>query len=72
MLIFECPYCGIHADETELSPGGEAHLKRFGPGASDEDLKATSLCAKTPKACTLNAGDTPMAAENGFTRRAAP
>ena len=33
MLIFTCPYCGIEADETELAPGGEAHLKRFGPGS---------------------------------------
>lgn len=35
MLILTCPYCGIAADETELAPGGEAHLKREGPGASD-------------------------------------
>ena len=36
MLTLTCPYCGVHADETELAPGGEAHLKRFGPGSDDE------------------------------------
>jgi heterotetrameric sarcosine oxidase delta subunit len=28
------------ACETELAPGGEAHLKRFGPGSSDDDFEA--------------------------------
>ena len=36
MLTLTCPYCGVHADETVLAPGGEAHLKRFGPGSDDE------------------------------------
>ena len=36
MLIFKCPYCGVLADETDLAAGGEAHLKRFGPGLSDD------------------------------------
>ncbi|MEE4345558.1 MAG: sarcosine oxidase subunit delta, partial [Paracoccaceae bacterium] len=36
MLTLQCPYCGVQADETELSAGGEAHLKRFGPGSGDE------------------------------------
>lgn len=36
MLILHCPYCGVDADETELHGGGEAHLQRFGPGASDD------------------------------------
>lgn len=39
MLILECPYCGVKADETELHPGGEAHLKRFGPGSSDAEFE---------------------------------
>ena len=39
MLTFECPYCGVKAEETELTPGGEAHLKRFGPGSSDDDFE---------------------------------
>jgi sarcosine oxidase subunit delta len=36
MLILHCPCCGIDACETELAPGGEAHLTRQGPGASDD------------------------------------
>ncbi|WP_417720461.1 sarcosine oxidase subunit delta [Salipiger sp.] len=36
MLILTCPCCDIDACETELSPGGEAHVTREGPGASDE------------------------------------
>lgn len=38
MLILTCPYCGISADETDLVPGGEAHLRRAGPGATDDAL----------------------------------
>jgi hypothetical protein len=30
MLTLTCPYCGVMADEPKLSPGYEAHLKRFG------------------------------------------
>ena len=40
MLILTCPYCGIRADETELAPGGEAHLTRHGPGSSDAEFEA--------------------------------
>ncbi len=36
MLLLTCPYCGVAAEETELAAGGEAHLKRFGPGSGDE------------------------------------
>ncbi|MAS42770.1 MAG: sarcosine oxidase subunit delta [Rhodobacteraceae bacterium] len=36
MLLLTCPHCGVSAEETEFHPGGEAHLKRFGPGASDD------------------------------------
>ena len=49
MLVLKCPYCGIEADETELSPGGEAHLKRFGPGASDEELECYLFNRENPK-----------------------
>ena len=49
MLILTCPYCHITADETELTPGHEAHLKRFGPGASDEDFEAYLFARKNPK-----------------------
>ncbi|GIT92054.1 sarcosine oxidase subunit delta [Jannaschia pagri] len=40
MLILRCPYCGLNGEETELSPGGEAHLKRFGPGSDDASFEA--------------------------------
>ncbi|MEO8531074.1 MAG: sarcosine oxidase subunit delta [Deltaproteobacteria bacterium] len=36
MLILTCPYCGIVAEETKLVAGGPAHLKREGPGSTDE------------------------------------
>ena len=35
MLTLECPCCGVRADETELHPGGEAHLTRETIGADD-------------------------------------
>ena len=36
MLTLECPHRGVTADETELSSGSEAHLKRFAPGSLAE------------------------------------
>ena len=36
MLLLQCPYCGVNAEETELAAGGEAHLKRATVGDSDE------------------------------------
>ncbi len=49
MLILNCPYCGVDAEETELSAGGEAHLKRYGPGASDEDFHDYLFMRENPK-----------------------
>ncbi|MGI1663502.1 sarcosine oxidase subunit delta [Palleronia sp. KMU-117] len=49
MLILTCPCCGIAADETELAPGGEAHLKRFGPGSSDDDFEGYLFHRANPK-----------------------
>ena len=49
MLILRCPYCGVDCDETELSPGGEAHLTRHGPGSSDEDFEAYLFQRENPK-----------------------
>ena len=49
MLTFRCPYCGQDVDETDLSPGGEAHLKRYGPGSTDEDFEAYLFVRKNPK-----------------------
>lgn len=39
MLTLTCPVCGVTACETELAPGGEAHLKRFGPDSSDDQFE---------------------------------
>ena len=49
MLVLECPYCGVKAEETELSPGYEAHLKRFGPGSSEEELLGYLFHRENPK-----------------------
>ncbi len=49
MLTLTCPYCGIACDETELAAGGEAHLKRFGPGTSDEEFEGYMFHRENPK-----------------------
>ncbi len=49
MLILKCPNCGLMADETELAPGGEAHLKRFGPGSSDEAFEGYLFARENTK-----------------------
>ena len=49
MLILTCPYCGLAAEETELAPGGEAHISRAGPDASDSDLEAYLFHRKNPR-----------------------
>ena len=48
MLQFNCPNCHAIVDETELTPGGQAHLKRQGPGSSDEDFTAYLFMRKNP------------------------
>ena len=49
MLILECPYCGVMADETELAPGGEAHLTRFGAGSDEADFEGYLFHRKNPR-----------------------
>ncbi|KEO50517.1 sarcosine oxidase subunit delta [Thioclava pacifica] len=49
MLTLTCPCCGVTAEETEFAPGGEAHLKRFGPGSSDDDFEGYLFARKNPK-----------------------
>lgn len=49
MLILRCPACGIDACETELSPGGEAHVVRAGPEASDDAFEAYLFVRANPK-----------------------
>ena len=53
MLILNCPYCGIDCDETELHAGGEAHLKRHGPGSSDEEFETYLFQRANPKGVHL-------------------
>jgi len=49
MLILRCPSCGVMADETELAPGGQAHISRAGPEADDETVEAYLFQRKNPK-----------------------
>ena len=49
MLLLTCPNCGAECTETELAPGGEAHLRRAGPGASDEALAEYLFFRDNPK-----------------------
>lgn len=49
MLVLHCPYCGADADETDLQGGGEAHLKREGPGSSDAHFEDYLFMRKNPK-----------------------
>lgn len=49
MLRMRCPACGIDADETELAPGGEAHLTRRGPDASDAAFEDYLFMRENPK-----------------------
>lgn len=49
MLILTCPYCGIDADETDLAPGGEAHIMRQGADATDEDFEAYLFHKRNPR-----------------------
>lgn len=49
MLILRCPNCGVDCAETELAPGGEAHLKRFGPGSPDPDFTDYLFTRRNPR-----------------------
>ena len=49
MLILHCPCCGIDADETELAPGGEAHVARAGATATDAEFEAYMFHRKNPR-----------------------
>ncbi|SET53729.1 sarcosine oxidase subunit delta [Oceanicella actignis] len=49
MLQLTCPCCGATGEETEFHPGGEAHLRRVGPGASDEEFAGYLFTRKNPK-----------------------
>ncbi len=49
MLILNCPNCGINCDETELAPGCEAHLKRHGPGSSEDEFRDYLFAKENPR-----------------------
>ncbi len=53
MLILTCPYCGVDADETELHPGGEAHLERRGPDSDDDAFEQYLFLRKNPRGLHL-------------------
>ena len=48
MLYLKCPHCGVTAEETEFAAGGEAHLKRFGPGSDDGQFEGYLFYRKNP------------------------
>ena len=49
MLTLKCPYCGVDADETELAPGGQAHLKRETVGSPDADFETYLFQRDNPR-----------------------
>ena len=53
MLTLDCPYCGVRCDETELTPGGEAHLTRYGPGSDDADFERYLFQRRNPRGVHL-------------------
>ncbi len=53
MLRLTCPYCGVDADESELAPGGAAHLRREGPGSGDAAFEAYLFLRDNPKGAHL-------------------
>ena len=53
MLTLQCPYCGVDADETELSAGGEAHLKRETVGSDEQAFEEYLFMRENPKGVHL-------------------
>jgi sarcosine oxidase subunit delta len=49
MLRLTCPNCGVEAEETEFAAGGEAHLKRLGPGSGDADFARYLFERRNPR-----------------------
>jgi sarcosine oxidase subunit delta len=49
MLILTCPACGLAVEETELAPGGEAHLTRVGPEGSDDAFEGYMFLRDNPR-----------------------
>lgn len=53
MLMLTCPHCGLTVEETELVPGGEAHLARAGADADPEAFEAYLYRRDNPKGVGL-------------------
>jgi sarcosine oxidase, subunit delta len=49
MLKLTCPYCGVEGEETEFAAGGEAHLKRKGPGTTDDEFSDYLFARRNPR-----------------------
>ena len=49
MLRLRCPYCGVEADETELAPGGAAHLRRAGPESDEAAFESYLFMRDNPR-----------------------
>lgn len=49
MLLLTCPHCHVAAEETEFVNGGEAHLKRAGPGAGDAEFETYMFARRNPR-----------------------
>ena len=49
MLSIHCPHCGVTAEETEFHAHGEAHVKRAGPGASEDAFEEYMFMRSNPK-----------------------
>ncbi|HHX88307.1 MAG TPA: sarcosine oxidase subunit delta [Paracoccus sp.] len=53
MLTLACPCCGVSAEETEFASGGQAHLRRFGPGSADAEFEAYMFHRRNPRGVHL-------------------
>lgn len=53
MLLLTCPHCGVSAEETEFAPGGQAHLRRAGPGSSDAEFEGYMFLRDNPRGVHL-------------------
>ena len=49
MLLLSCPYCGVEAEETEFTAGGQAHLKRAAAGSDAADFAGYLFERKNPR-----------------------
>lgn len=49
MLLLTCPHCGVEAEETEFTPGGQAHLRRVATGSEDAAFAGYLFTRKNPR-----------------------